>query len=65
MTTQPEITPRQHSATEPPVDDLNTSRGVVLSRAFLLRRSVETQPLAGRFALFEGSNLPVGKVTAR
>lgn len=34
-------------APEPPVDDLSTSRGVVLSRAATILRSIETQPLAG------------------
>lgn len=34
-------------APEPPADDLSTSRGVVLSRAATILRSIETQPLAG------------------
>ena len=34
-------------APEPPVDDLSTSRGVVLSRAATILRSIETQPLTG------------------
>ena len=34
-------------ALEPPVDDLSTSRGVVLSRAATILRSIETQPLTG------------------
>lgn len=34
-------------APEPPVDDLSTSRGVVLSRAATILRSIETHPLAG------------------
>jgi hypothetical protein len=34
-------------ALEPPADDLSTSRGVVLSRAATILRSIETQPLTG------------------
>ena len=34
-------------APEPPVDDLSTSRGVVLSRAATILRSIETQPSTG------------------
>ena len=34
-------------ALQPPVDDLSTSRGVVLSRAATILRSIETQPLTG------------------
>ncbi len=34
------------------VDDLGTCRGVVISRAATILRSIETQPLTGRFVLF-------------
>ncbi len=48
-------------APEPPVDDLSTSRGVVLSRAATILRSIETQPLTGgslRLETYGGSFSP-------
>jgi hypothetical protein len=39
----------EDSCTESSVDYLNTSRGVVLSRAATILRSIETQPSTGRF----------------
>ena len=36
-------------STESSVDDLSTCRGVVLSRAATILRSIETHPLTGRF----------------
>jgi hypothetical protein len=39
------------------VDDLGTCRGVVLSRAATILRSIETYPLTGRFVISQGDNL--------
>ena len=39
----------EDSCTESSVDDLGTCRGVVLSRAATILRSIETQPPTGRF----------------
>ena len=39
----------ENSCTESSVDDLGTCRGVVLSRAATILRSIETQPPTGRF----------------
>lgn len=41
----------ENSCTESSVDDLGTCRGVVLSRAATILRSIETQPPTGRFVL--------------
>ena len=41
-------------ALEPPADDLSTSRGVVLSRAATILRSIETQPLTGGSLSLQG-----------
>jgi hypothetical protein len=46
---QPESTLRDCRSTESSVDDLGTCRGVVLSRAATILRSIETQPSTGRF----------------
>src|SRR5215472_6176679 len=46
---QPEFTHSKCSSTESSVDDLGTCRGVVLSRAATILRSIETQPSTGRF----------------
>jgi hypothetical protein len=44
---QPEFTHSKCSSTESSVDDLGTCRGVVLSRAATILRSIETQPSTG------------------
>ena len=49
---QPEFTHSKCSSTESSVDDLGTCRGVVLSRAATILRSIETQPSTGRFVRF-------------
>ena len=41
----------ENSCTESSVDDLGTCRGVVLSRAATILRSIETQPPTGRFVV--------------
>jgi hypothetical protein len=41
------------SCTESSVDDLGTCRGVVLSRAATILRSIETLPSTGRFVRFD------------
>ena len=46
---QPEFTYLERLSTESSVDDLGTCRGVVLRRAASILRSIETQPLTGRF----------------
>jgi hypothetical protein len=54
-TTAPPVPTRDYpyrlARTESSVDDLCTCRGVVLSRAATILRSIETQPLTGRFVL--------------
>lgn len=55
-------------APEPPVDDLSTSQGVVLSRAATILRSIETQPLTGgclRQERYRGTPFPVEEYRAR
>jgi hypothetical protein len=49
---QPEFTYLEVLSTESSVDDLGTCRGVVLRRAVTILRSIETQPLTGRFVRF-------------
>ena len=46
---RPGTTYAKGSCTESSVDDLGTCRGVVLSRAATILRSIETQPSTGRF----------------
>jgi len=43
-------------STESSVDDLGTCRGVVLRRAVTILRSIETQPLTGRFVRYVGQS---------
>jgi len=43
-------------STESSVDDLGTCRGVVLRRAVTILRSIETQPLTGRFVRSVGQS---------
>ena len=54
------VSARDYSAerlgTESSVDDLGTCRGVVLSRAATILRSIETQPLTGRFVRYVGQS---------
>ena len=50
---RPGTTYAKGSCTESSVDDLGTCRGVVLSRAAAILRSIETQPLTGRFVRFD------------
>ena len=49
-------------STESSVDDLGTCRGVVLRRAVTILRSIETQPLTGRFVRFVGQSSPCAVV---
>jgi len=53
---QPEFTHLEDSSTESSVDDLGTCRGVVLRRAASILRSIETQPLTGRFVRSVGQS---------
>ena len=53
---QPEFTHLEFLSTESSVDDLGTCRGVVLRRAVTILRSIETQPLTGRFVRFVGQS---------
>ena len=46
-----------NSCTESSVDDLGTCRGVVLSRAATILRSIETQPPTGRFVHHKGMDV--------
>jgi hypothetical protein len=78
---QPEFTYLERLSTESSVDDLGTCRGVVLRRAVSILRSIETQPLTGRFvrtnvsdnlpslsiglANFYGLQLPSGQSTSQ
>jgi hypothetical protein len=50
---RPGTTYAKGSCTESSVDDLGTCRGVVLSRAATILRSIETQPSTGRFVRFD------------
>jgi hypothetical protein len=54
---QPEFTYLEVLSTESSVDDLSTCRGVVLRRAVTILRSIETQPLTGRFVRYAGQSL--------
>ena len=56
MLLQPEFTYLERLSTESSVDDLGTCRGVVLRRAASILRSIETQPLTGRFVRFVGQS---------
>lgn len=52
----------EDSCTESSVDHLNTSRGVVLSRAATILRSIETQPSTGGFVRSFGTTMkPLSK----
>ena len=53
---QPEFTHLECRSTESSVDDLGTCRGVVLSRAATILRSIETQPSTGRFVRSVGQS---------
>ena len=53
---QPEFTYLDVLSTESSVDDLGTCRGVVLRRAVTILRSIETQPLTGRFVRSVGQS---------
>ena len=53
---QPEFTHLELLSTESSVDDLGTCRGVVLRRAASILRSIETQPLTGRFVRYVGQS---------
>ena len=53
---QPEFTYLEDLSTESSVDDLGTCRGVVLRRAVTILRSIETQPLTGRFVRYAGQS---------
>jgi hypothetical protein len=53
---QPEFTHLEVLSTESSVDDLGTCRGVVLRRAVTILRSIETQPLTGRFVRYAGQS---------
>ena len=53
---QPEFTHLELLSTESSVDDLGTCRGVVLRRAVTILRSIETQPLTGRFVRSVGQS---------
>jgi hypothetical protein len=60
---QPEFTYLERLSTESSVDDLGTCRGVVLRRAASILRSIETQPLTGRFVRTRVSdNLPLSSI---
>ena len=56
---QPEFTYLDVLSTESSVDDLGTCRGVVLRRAVTILRSIETQPLTGRFVRSVGQSSAV------
>ena len=56
MLLQPEFTYLDVLSTESSVDDLGTCRGVVLRRAVTILRSIETQPLTGRFVRYVGQS---------
>ena len=59
MLLQPEFTYLERLSTESSVDDLGTCRGVVLRRAASILRSIETQPLTGRFVRSVGQSFIV------
>ena len=59
MLLQPEFTHLELLSTESSVDDLGTCRGVVLRRAVTILRSIETQPLTGRFVRSVGQSSPL------
>lgn len=50
---RPGTTYAKGSCTESTTDDFDTCRGVVLSRAATILRSIETQPSTGRFVRFD------------
>src|ERR1700688_930857 len=58
---QPDTTHLECRSTESSVDDLGTCRGVVLSRAATILRSIETQPSTGRFVRTVGQSSPKAK----
>jgi hypothetical protein len=59
---RPGTTYAKGSCTESSVDDLGTCRGVVLSRAATILRSIETQPSTGRFVRVTHANNPPSKI---